>query len=92
MKHLKSLLAAAAFIFGASQTISAQAKIAHVDTNEIMSKMPAMLEPMQPRVGEKIQRALRLTGQSYTVAASPADDERVFDRTLRRGFLRFAVS
>ena len=56
MKNLKSLLIAAAFVFTASQTISAQAKIAHVDTNEIMSKMPAMLDA---------QKQLQTIGKTY---------------------------
>ncbi|WPR72741.1 OmpH family outer membrane protein [Flavobacterium sp. NG2] len=44
MKQIKTLLIAAIFILGATQTISAQAKSAHVDVSEIMSKMPAMLD------------------------------------------------
>lgn len=44
MKQIKTLLIAALFIFGASQTINAQAKTAHVDVSEIMAKMPAMLD------------------------------------------------
>ena len=43
MKQLKTLVIAAIALFGA-QTINAQAKVAHVDTNEIMSKMPAVLD------------------------------------------------
>lgn len=43
MKQLKTLLIATIAFFGA-QTMNAQAKVAHVDTNEIMSKMPAMLD------------------------------------------------
>ncbi|NNT71820.1 OmpH family outer membrane protein [Flavobacterium sp. IMCC34852] len=44
MKRLKSLLIATVLFLGTSQTISAQAKTAHVDVNEIISKMPAMLD------------------------------------------------
>lgn len=44
MKQIKTLLIAALFAFGANQTISAQAKVAHVDVSEIMTKMPAMLD------------------------------------------------
>jgi outer membrane protein len=44
MKQIKTLLFAAILILGASQTINAQAKTAHVDVNEIMTKMPAMLD------------------------------------------------
>ena len=38
MKRLKSLLIAGVILFGTMQTINAQAKTAHVDVNEIISK------------------------------------------------------
>ena len=44
MKQIKTLLIAAILVIGASQTINAQAKTAHVDVSEIMTKMPAMLD------------------------------------------------
>ena len=44
MKQIKTLLIAAILVLGASQTINAQAKVAHVDVSEIMTKMPAMLD------------------------------------------------
>lgn len=44
MKQIKTLLIATLFILGASQSINAQAKTAHVDVNEIMTKLPAMLD------------------------------------------------
>jgi outer membrane protein len=44
MRQIKTLLIATLFILGATQTIHAQAKTAHVDVTEIMSKMPAMLD------------------------------------------------
>ncbi len=44
MKKIKSLVIAAILFLGASQAINAQAKTAHVDVNEIISKMPAMLD------------------------------------------------
>ena len=44
MKQLKTLLIAAIVCFGASQTVNAQAKTAHVDVSELMGKMPAMLD------------------------------------------------
>jgi outer membrane protein len=42
MRNLKNLVAAI-ILFGMTQ-VQAQTKIAHVDTQEIMSKMPAMIE------------------------------------------------
>lgn len=44
MRKIKTLFIAAIFILGASQTMNAQAKTAHVDVSEIMTKMPAMLD------------------------------------------------
>lgn len=43
MKQFKTLLIAAVALLGV-QTINAQAKTAHVDVNEIMTKMPAVLD------------------------------------------------
>ena len=43
MKQLKTLVIAVIAFFG-TQTMIAQAKVAHVDVNELMSKMPAMLD------------------------------------------------
>lgn len=42
MKQLKTLLIAVVLFIGAGQTISAQAKVAHIDVNELMSAMPEM--------------------------------------------------
>lgn len=44
MKQIKTLLIAAVLILAANTTMNAQAKTAHVDVSEIMSKMPAMLD------------------------------------------------
>ena len=44
MKRLNSLLIAAVLFLGANNSIQAQAKVAHVDVNELISKMPAMLD------------------------------------------------
>ena len=43
MKQIKTLVIAAIVFLGTNQ-ISAQTKTAHVDVNEIMAKMPAMLD------------------------------------------------
>lgn len=44
MKNLKKLLVVAILMFGFNQNIEAQAKTAHVDFREIVTKMPAMIE------------------------------------------------
>jgi outer membrane protein len=42
MKQLKSLLIAALLFVGASQTVSAQAKVAHINVQDLMTNMPEM--------------------------------------------------
>lgn len=42
MKQFKSLLIAAILFIGAGQTVSAQAKVAHINVQELMSTMPDM--------------------------------------------------
>lgn len=44
MKQIKILLIATVLFVSGNQAINAQAKTAHVEVSEIMSKMPAMLE------------------------------------------------
>ena len=56
MKQIKTLLIAAILILGANETISAQAKTAHVDVNELTSKMPAILDA---------QKQLQKLGETY---------------------------
>ncbi len=44
MKQLKTLLIAAVLFVGATQIANAQAKTAHIDISELMTKMPAYLD------------------------------------------------
>jgi outer membrane protein len=44
MKQIKTLLIAALLMVGTNQAITAQAKTAHVEVSEIMTKMPAVVE------------------------------------------------
>jgi len=44
MKQLKTLLIAAVLFVGATQMVNAQAKTAHIDISELMTKMPAYLD------------------------------------------------
>ena len=77
MKQIKSLLVAAVFIFGANQTISAQAKVAHVDTNELMSKMPAMLEAQKQlqQIGKTYEDAFKTMTTEYQTKLALYDKE-----------------
>lgn len=77
MRNLKSLLIAAAFVFTASQTISAQSKIAHVDTNEIMSKMPAMLDAQKQlqTIGKTYEEAFKTMTTEYQTKLATYDKD-----------------
>jgi outer membrane protein len=65
MKQLKTLLIAAIALLGV-QTINAQAKTAHVDVNDITSKMPAILEA---------QNQLKKIGDTYSADYKTMVDE-----------------
>ncbi len=66
MKQLKTLLIAAVLFVSASHTATAQAKSAHVDVSELMSKMPAMLEA---------QKQLEKLSQTYQADYKTMTDE-----------------
>lgn len=67
MKQIKSLLIAAVFAIGASHSASAQAKIAHVDVSEIMTKMPAMLDAKKQldKLGETYDAEYKVMLEEY---------------------------
>jgi len=65
MKQIKTFLIAAIALLG-FQTINAQAKTAHVDVNEIMTKMPAVLDA---------QTQLKKLSDTYTVEYKTMVDE-----------------
>jgi outer membrane protein len=65
MKQIKTLLIAAVALLG-FQTINAQAKTAHVDVQDIMAKMPAVLEA---------QNQLKKLSDTYTAEYKTMVDE-----------------
>ena len=65
MKQIKTFLIATIALLG-FQTINAQAKTAHVDVNDIMSKMPAVLDA---------QSQLKKLSDTYTAAYKTMVDE-----------------
>jgi len=77
MKQLKSLLIAAALFIGASQTISAQAKVAHINVNELMSSMPDMkaAESQMKKVGETYDNEYKTMVTEYQNKLKKYDDE-----------------
>ncbi len=77
MKQIKSLLIAAVFVLGASQTVSAQAKTAHVDVSEIMTKMPAMLDAKKQldKLGETYDAEYKVMLEEYQAKIKKYDQE-----------------
>lgn len=76
MKQFKTLFVAALILFSTSQAM-AQAKIAHVDTNEIMSKMPAMLDAQKQleNLGKKYDDDFRIMVEEYQAKLKKYDAE-----------------
>lgn len=77
MKQIKSLLIAATFVLGASQTVSAQAKTAHVDVSELMTKMPAMLDAKKQldKLGETYDAEYKVMLEEYQAKIKKYDQE-----------------
>ena len=77
MKNLKSLLVATLLFLGASQVANAQAKIAHVDVSEIMTKLPAMLESQKQldKLSQTYQADYKTMGDEYQAKLKKYDAE-----------------
>ncbi len=67
MKNLKTLLIATVLFLGANQVANAQAKTAHVDVSEIMTKFPAMLEAQKQleKLSQTYQAEYKTMGEEY---------------------------
>lgn len=76
MKQLKTLVIATIAFFGA-QTMNAQAKVAHVDVNELMGKMPAMLEAQNQlkKLSETYDKDYKIMVDEYQVKIKKYDVE-----------------
>lgn len=84
MKHLKTLLLAAALIIGSTSFMNAQSKVAHINTQELIEAMPAMksakaeLEKLAKTYETDIQTMLtelQNKGKQYDAEASTKTDE-----------------
>ena len=77
MKNLKSLLIASVLFLGASQAATAQAKIAHVNTGELMSKFPAMLEAQKQlqTLSKTYEAEYKTMGDEYTAKIKKYEGE-----------------
>jgi len=61
MRKLNVIIAFVVFVLGAVNTTTAQAKVAHVDTQEIMAKYPAMIDAQKQfeQVSKTYQKELQ---------------------------------
>lgn len=76
MKQFKTLLIAAIAFLGA-QTINAQAKVAHVDTYEILTKMPAMIDAQNQlkKLSETYDKEYKTLVEEYQAKIKKYDTE-----------------
>jgi len=76
MKQLKTLVIAVIAFLG-TQTMIAQAKVAHVDVNELMSKMPAMLDAQNQlkKLSETYDKEYKALVDEYQVKIKKYDGE-----------------
>ena len=77
MKQFRSLLIAAALFMGASQTISAQAKVAHINVQELMSNMPDMkaANTQLEKIGKTYDGEYRTMVTEYQAKLKKYDEE-----------------
>jgi outer membrane protein len=76
MKKIKVLLIAVIALIG-SQTMNAQAKVAHVDVNDIMTKMPAILDAQNQlkKVSESYDKEYKTLVDEYQAKIKKYDAE-----------------
>ena len=77
MKQIKSLLIAALLFIGASQTLSAQAKVAHIDVNELMTTMPEWkaAQTQLEKIGKGYDNDYRTMVEEYQSKIKKYDQE-----------------
>lgn len=77
MKQFKSLLIAALLFVGASQAVSAQAKVAHINVQELMTNMPEMkaANTQLEKLGKTYDTEYETMVQEYTTKIKKYDAE-----------------
>ncbi len=77
MKQLKSLLIAALLFVGASQTVSAQAKVAHINVQDLMTNMPEMkaANSQLEKLGKTYDTEYNTMVEEYTAKIKKYDAE-----------------
>ncbi|OYQ37448.1 hypothetical protein CHU92_08195 [Flavobacterium cyanobacteriorum] len=77
MKQFRSLLLAAIIFIGASQTLTAQAKVAHINLTELMQDMPEMkaAQTQLEKIGKTYDNDYRTMVQEYQNKLKKYGDE-----------------
>jgi outer membrane protein len=77
MKHLKTLLFATALCIGTVSFTQAQSKVAHINTQELITAMPAMkaAQTQLETLGKTYQADLQTMGKEYQTKAQQYDSE-----------------
>lgn len=77
MKQLKSLLIAALLFVGASQAVSAQAKVAHINVQDLMTNMPEMkaANSQLEKLGKTYDTEYNTMVEEYTTKIKKYDAE-----------------
>ncbi|UUC46734.1 OmpH family outer membrane protein [Flavobacterium cerinum] len=77
MKQLKTLLIAAALFIGASQTISAQAKVAHINVSDLMTNYPDMktAQAQVKKIGETYDAQYKTMVSEYQAKLKKYESE-----------------
>lgn len=77
MKHLKTLVLAAALVFGSTTFMNAQSKVAHINTQELMSAMPEYkaAQAEMEKLGKTYDVQLQDLGKEYEKKVKQYDAE-----------------
>lgn len=77
MKQFKTLLIATLIVFGTTQSITAQTKMAHVDTNDLITKMPAMIEAQKQleKLSKQYDAEFKTMADEYYAKLKKYDEE-----------------
>ena len=77
MKHLKTLVLAAALIFGSTSIMNAQSKVAHINTQELIAAMPEYkaAQAEMEKLGKTYEADIQSMGTEYQNKVKQYDAE-----------------
>lgn len=77
MKHLKTLVLAALFLFGSTSIMNAQSKVAHINTQELIAAMPdyKAAQAEMEKLGKTYESDIQSMGKEYENKVKQYDAE-----------------